>query len=103
MDINDTIQLMSPTRSPAGPTTVLGGTSADSGAEQRGGEIRFDAIVSDYNALPTFPVRPSYKEFHSSLSLSTCCVVYDGCQYDSHKPGACNEKLYYEAFHMAVA
>jgi hypothetical protein len=40
--------------------------------------IRYDATVEGYNELPTYPVRPSYKEFHSQLKIQTQCVVFEG-------------------------
>ena len=52
---------------------------------------RFSALPpaeGGYNALPTYPVRPSYAEFHSSLRLSTQCVAYDGAPRDPHKPSS---------------
>ena len=52
------------------------------------GKIRYDALASDYNDLPTYPVRPSYKEFHSRLTLQTQCVVFDGSPKDPHKPSS---------------
>ena len=49
---------------------------------------RYDALSSNYDSLPTFPVRPSYKTYHSNLTLPTQCVVFDGCPQDPHKPAS---------------
>jgi cystathionine beta-lyase len=38
--------------------------------------------------LPTYPSRPSYKEFHSQLSPDTLCVVFEGAPHDPHKPAS---------------
>lgn len=50
--------------------------------------IRYDALSGDYNDLPTYPTRPSYKEFHSKLSRSTQCVWFEGAPKDPHKPSS---------------
>lgn len=51
-------------------------------------QVRFDAAVMRADELPTFPMRPSYREFHSALRRSTQCVVFDGCPRDPHKPAS---------------
>ena len=51
-------------------------------------KLRYDALSANYDALPTFPVRPSYKDYHSNLTLQTQCVVFDGCPKDPHKPAS---------------
>ncbi len=50
--------------------------------------LRYDALSADYNNLPTYPTRPSYKEFHSKLKPSTQCVVFEGAPRDPHKPSS---------------
>lgn len=50
--------------------------------------VRYDATVEGYNELPTYPVRPSYKEFHSQLKIQTQCVVFEGAPRDPHKPSS---------------
>ena len=62
----------------------LSGNAASPRAE--GGDdvaSRFSALLppgADYNELPTYPSRPSYKGLTSSLSLRTLCVVSDGAR-----------------------
>ena len=59
----------------------LGGQDLDS--------LTFDATTGvDYNSLPTYPVRPSYRAWQSKLRPSTQCVVFDGCPQDPHKPSS---------------
>ena len=50
--------------------------------------IRYDAQIDDYNSLPTYPTRPSYRQLHSSLQSSTRCVLFDGAPKDPHKPSS---------------
>ena len=51
--------------------------------------VRYDATgVTDRDELPTYPSRPSYKEFHSALSQDTMCVVFEGAPHDPHKPAS---------------
>ena len=38
--------------------------------------------------LPTYPSRPSFREFHSALSRDTMCVVFDGSPHDPYKPAS---------------
>ncbi|KAA0146633.1 hypothetical protein FNF28_07646 [Cafeteria roenbergensis] len=40
---------------------------------------------SPYNELPTFPVRPSYAKYQSSLHMNSQCVVFDGAPGDPHR------------------
>jgi len=49
---------------------------------------RFPAVTADYNELPTFPPRPSYKEFHAQLRPSTRPVVFDGSPNDQYMPAS---------------
>lgn len=57
------------------PAPPLNLTRASSDLET----VRYDATgATDYNELPTYPVRPSYKEFHSQLKIQTQCVVFEG-------------------------
>ncbi len=50
---------------------------------------RFSAVPQDdYNELPTYPVRPSYKEFHANLRPCSRPVVFDGCPDDPHRPAS---------------
>ena len=41
---------------------------------------RYSALAADYNSLPTFPSRPSYRAFTSALSPRTQCVLADGAR-----------------------
>jgi len=54
--------------------------------------VRFDATGGsdgvDASELPTFPMRPSYREFHSALAPASQCVVYDGCPRDPYRPAS---------------
>jgi cystathionine beta-lyase len=53
--------------------------------------LRYDATGTDgrtYDDLPTYPTRPSYKEFHSQLHIETQCVVFEGAPGDPHKPAS---------------
>ncbi|KAA0176971.1 hypothetical protein FNF27_01301 [Cafeteria roenbergensis] len=43
---------------------------------------------SPYNELPTFPVRPSYAKYQSSLHMNSQCVVFDGAPGDPHRPSS---------------
>ena len=49
--------------------------------------LRYDATGST-DDLPTYPVRPSYREFHSQLHIDTQCVVFEGAPGDPHKPAS---------------
>ena len=49
--------------------------------------LRFDATANDAD-LPTYPTRPSYREFHSQLHIETQCVVFEGAPGDPHKPAS---------------
>ena len=49
---------------------------------------RYSALAADYNALPTYPSRPSYREFTSALSLRTQCVLSDGAKGDRFAPAS---------------
>ena len=46
------------------------------------------AEAEDYNEVPTFPVRPSFKNFQNALQPSTQTVVFDGCPDDPHHPSS---------------
>mmetsp|Transcript_2469 Transcript_2469/g.2780 ORF Transcript_2469/g.2780 Transcript_2469/m.2780 type:complete len:583 (-) Transcript_2469:506-2254(-) len=52
------------------------------------GAQRFPAQTEDYNDLPTYPLRPSYKEYHFQLRPGSRPVVFDGCPEDPHKPAS---------------
>ena len=41
-----------------------------------------------YNAIPTFPVRPSFKNFQNALRPASQVVVFDGCPNDPHHPSS---------------
>ena len=41
-----------------------------------------------YNEIPTFPVRPSFKNFQNSLRPASQVVVFDGCPNDPHHPSS---------------
>jgi cystathionine beta-lyase len=49
--------------------------------------LRYDATSNDAD-LPTYPTRPSYREFHSQLHIETQCVVFEGAPGDPHKPAS---------------
>lgn len=50
---------------------------------------RFSAVSNDdYNKLPTYPLRPSYKDFHANLRPNSKCVVFDSCPDNPYKPAA---------------
>jgi len=53
------------------------------------GSQRFSAIPSsDYNQLPTYPTRPSYKDFHAQLRAASRPVVFDGCPDNPYHPAS---------------
>mmetsp|Transcript_22010 Transcript_22010/g.35399 ORF Transcript_22010/g.35399 Transcript_22010/m.35399 type:complete len:572 (+) Transcript_22010:248-1963(+) len=50
---------------------------------------RFSAVPDDdYNQLPTYPLRPSYKEYHAQLRPASRPVVFDGCPDNPYKPAS---------------
>ena len=49
---------------------------------------RFDATNEDYNAVPTYPLRQSYKDFHSQLRAASRVVVFDGSPDDPYRPAS---------------
>mmetsp|Transcript_5375 Transcript_5375/g.9663 ORF Transcript_5375/g.9663 Transcript_5375/m.9663 type:complete len:608 (-) Transcript_5375:134-1957(-) len=50
---------------------------------------RFSAVPEeDYNSLPTFPIRPSYKDFHAQLRPASQPVVFDGCPDNPYRPAS---------------
>jgi cystathionine beta-lyase len=49
--------------------------------------VRYDATGMT-DDLPTYPSRPSYKEFHSALCVDTMCVVFEGASSDPYKPAS---------------
>jgi cystathionine beta-lyase len=49
---------------------------------------RFSALEPDYNAVPTYPVRPSYKAYHSQLRPASRVVVFDGSPDDAFQPAS---------------
>ena len=44
--------------------------------------------LKHYNDLPTYPVRPSFKDFQNSLRPSSQTVVFDGCPNDPYHPSS---------------
>jgi cystathionine beta-lyase len=81
---------LSPQESPADRLTPSPGPNLVADSKHRYESMRF-AVAADadsYNDLPTYPVRPSYKEFHSQLKIQTQCVVFEGAPRDPHKPSA---------------
>ncbi|GBG25491.1 Cystathionine gamma-lyase [Hondaea fermentalgiana] len=54
---------------------------------------RFSAVPEDdYNQLPTYPLRPSYKEYHEQLRPASRPVVFDGCPDNPYRP--CSVPIY---------
>lgn len=54
---------------------------------------RFSAVPEDdYNQLPTYPLRPSYKEYHANLRPASRPVVFDGCPDNPYRP--CSVPIY---------
>jgi len=51
-------------------------------------QVRFDLSQQpcDYDALPTFPIRPNFAEFKNELQPASQCVVFDGCPEDPYHP-----------------
>ncbi len=49
---------------------------------------RFPALGDDYNEIPTYPIRPSYKEYHAQLRPASQPVVFDGCPDDPYRPAS---------------
>lgn len=50
---------------------------------------RFPALSGEaYNSLPTYPLRPSYREYHFSLRPLSRPVVFDGCPDNPHRPAS---------------
>lgn len=43
-------------------------------------------VGGDYNTVPTYPLRPSYKDFHSQLRSASRVVVFDGSPDDPYRP-----------------
>ena len=41
-----------------------------------------------YNELPTYPWRPSFKDFQNELHPASQAVVFDGCPDDPYKPSS---------------
>eukprot|EP00743_Colponemidia_sp_Colp-15_P003459 GILK01003735.1.p1 GENE.GILK01003735.1~~GILK01003735.1.p1 ORF type:complete len:455 (-),score=51.20 GILK01003735.1:64-1428(-) len=52
--------------------------------------VTFDALHPgvEYNTLPTYPARPSYREFEHSLRKASQVVAFDGCPHDPHHPAS---------------
>jgi cystathionine beta-lyase len=44
--------------------------------------------VSDYDKIPTYPPRPSFKEFENALRINSQVVVFDGCPNDPYRPSS---------------
>jgi cystathionine beta-lyase len=53
-------------------------------------KIKFNREDStpDYNAIPTYPPRPSFESFHNPLQPLSQTVVYDGAPDDPYKPSS---------------
>jgi len=50
---------------------------------------RFSAVpAEDYNQLPTYPLRPSYREYHARLRPCSRPVVFDGCPDNPYRPAS---------------
>jgi len=49
---------------------------------------RFSALEPDYNTVPTYPLRQSYKDFHSQLRTASRVVVFDGAPDDPYRPAS---------------
>ncbi|KAH9257868.1 cystathionine beta-lyase [Batrachochytrium salamandrivorans] len=49
---------------------------------------RFSALDPDYDAVPTYPLRTSYKDFHSQLRTSSRVVVFEPSPDDPYHPGS---------------
>lgn len=60
-------------------------------------QVRFDLSEQpcDYDALPTFPIRPNFAEFKNELQPASQCVVFDGCPEDPYHPS--NTPIYQTA------
>jgi len=51
-------------------------------------KLRYPAKVKNkrYDDLPTFPMRPSFRDFKNTLGPASECVVFDGCPEDPYHP-----------------
>jgi len=60
-------------------------------------DVRFDLseLQSDYDDLPTFPIRPNFAGFKNELQPASQCVVFDGCPEDPYHPS--NTPIYQTA------
>lgn len=43
---------------------------------------------ASYEDLPTYPPRPSFKDFHNALQPDSQVVVFDGCPDDPYQPSS---------------
>ncbi|KAL6077449.1 Cystathionine gamma-synthase [Balamuthia mandrillaris] len=50
--------------------------------------LKYPAVTQDYDALPTFPVRPHFNKKHLGMRLATQMVVFDGCPNDPYHPAS---------------
>jgi len=59
--------------------------------------LRFPAKIQEgcYDDLPTFPIRPNFATFRTSLRPASECVVFDGCPEDPYHPS--NTPIYQTA------
>ena len=56
--------------------------------EEANAESSPEPAADDYNSIPTFPVRPSFKDFQNALRPASQTVVFDGCPDDPHHPSS---------------
>lgn len=42
----------------------------------------------DYNDIPTYPIRPSFRDFQNALRPASQTVVFDGCPNDPYHPSS---------------
>jgi len=60
-------------------------------------KLRYPAKVENtrYDDLPTFPMRPNFRDFKNTLRPASECVVFDGCPEDPYHPS--NTPIYQTA------
>jgi cystathionine beta-lyase len=46
------------------------------------------AAENEYNDIPTYPVRPSFRDFQNQLRPDSQTVVFDGCPDDPYHPSS---------------
>jgi len=51
-------------------------------------KLRYPAQVKNtrYDDLPTFPMRPNFRDFKNTLGPASECIVFDGCPEDPYHP-----------------